>query len=65
MKLQRLNAAIDAAPKVYARFSFGAVPLEKSGLKAALRDHHQGQRTAETRLAVSADGFLVWEVTSD
>lgn len=62
MKLGKLNAAIDASPKVFARFRFGPVPLEKGGLKAALRDHHHGQRAAETGLAISDAGFLVWEM---
>lgn len=61
MKLRNLNAAIDSAPKVLIRFSFGNVPLEKGGLKAALRDHHHGQGTAETGLTVTADHFLTWE----
>jgi hypothetical protein len=61
MKLQKLNAAIDAAPAVYAQFSFGQVALQKGSLKAALKDHHHGQRTAETGLRLSGDHFLQWE----
>jgi hypothetical protein len=60
MKLRNLNAAIDAAPKVYARFSFGPVALEKGSLKAALKANY-GQGTTETLLTLRADHFLTWE----
>lgn len=62
MKLQSLNAAIDAADDVWVRFSFGKVPLKKGALKDALKAHHGGQRTAETGLSLTADNFLTWDL---
>lgn len=61
MKLGKLNAAIDAAPKVWVSFRFGAVPVEKGGLKAALRDHFSADRSAETGLTINGDSFLCVE----
>lgn len=61
MKLGNLNAAIDAAPAVLVRFSWGAVEVRKGSLKAALKAHHDGQRAAETGLTLTDDGFLSWE----
>ena len=65
MKLSRLVAAINAAPKVYVRFSFGPVPLEKTGLKAALRAQYGPAGNPFVPLAIDPGGFLIWEVTSD
>lgn len=61
MRLGQLNAAIDAAPDVFVRFSFGAVPLKKGALKAALKVHHDNRRTAETGLTLTPEHFLTWE----
>jgi hypothetical protein len=48
MKLGQLNAAIDAAPKVYVRTRFGKIAFEKGSVKAALKAHFNGQRAVET-----------------
>lgn len=61
MKLQKLNAAIDAAPNVFVGFSWGAVALQKGSLKTALKDHFHGQRTAETGLRLTEQHFLQWD----
>lgn len=61
MKLSQLNAAIRDAPKVKARFSFGAVNLEKSSLLDALKTHFSEGRSQETGLFVTEEGFLCWE----
>lgn len=61
MKLGKLNAAIDAAPDVFVQFRFGAVPLKKGALKAALKTYHHGQVGTETGLKISDDHFLNWE----
>jgi hypothetical protein len=65
MKLGALCSLIDDAPEVYVRFSFGGVAVKKGALKVALRDHHHGQRTAETGLTITAENFLVWTVPRD
>lgn len=56
MKLGKLNAAIDAAPKVYAITRFGRIAMEKGSLKAALRNHFKGERGAETGFMVDDAG---------
>jgi hypothetical protein len=61
MKLGQLNAAIDAAPNVFVGFTWGAVAVQKGSLKAALKDHHHGQRSAETGLCLNGNHFLQWE----
>lgn len=61
MKLGPLNAAIRAAPKVRARFTFGPIRLDKGELQDALRSHYGPSKAAETGLTVTADGYLQWE----
>lgn len=58
MKLGALNAAIDAAPKVYGVTKFGPVAFEKGSLKAALKAHFTDGRSAETGLLLNAQGWL-------
>lgn len=58
MKLGKLNAAIDAAPNVYGVTRFGRVAFQKGSLKAALRDHFAGARTAETGVCLNAAGEI-------
>lgn len=65
MTLGKLNAAIDAAPEVFVRFSFGQVPVKKGALKETLRCHCQGRRGAETGLKLTADHVLQWEHPRD
>lgn len=59
MKLGKLNAAIDAAPKVYAATKFGLVAFEKGSFKAALRAHFRGERSAETGVTLDARHVIV------
>lgn len=64
MKLGQLNSAIRDASKVYARYSFGAVPQEKTALIEALKTHYTEGKAQETGLKlVEIDGkhFLQWE----
>lgn len=61
MKLGKLNAAIDAAPNVFVVFTWGVVALQKGSLKSALKEHHHGQRAAETGLTLSPENVLQWE----
>lgn len=58
MQLSKLNSAIREADVVKARFAFGAVALQKTSLLEALKAHFDGQRTAETGLFITADGYL-------
>jgi len=66
VKLGALNAAIDAAPTVWARYNFGPTVLDveqkKGSLKEALRDRFDG-RTAETGLELrehKGRHYLYW-----
>lgn len=61
MKLGQLNAAIDAAPKVYGRTRFGKIAFEKGSVKAALKAYFNGQRAAETHYCLDAESCLTWE----
>lgn len=61
MKLGNLNAAIDAAPKVWARTRFGLVAIEKGSFKAALKAHFGGQRTAETGIYLDGGNCVTSE----
>lgn len=58
MKLMNLNASIDAAPKVFAATVFGKIAFEKGSLKAALKGHFGGQRTAETGWRLDSENCL-------
>lgn len=58
MKLGKLNAAIDAAPKVYARTRFGKIAFEKGSLKAALKAYFDGARAVETEYWIDGEGCL-------
>lgn len=59
MKLGKLNAAIDAAPKVQGGSFMGPLPLQKGPLKEALKRHFTGGRAQETFLALDADGVFI------
>lgn len=57
MKLGKLNAVIDAAPKVRARTKYGLCNFEKGDLKRMLREHFK-DRNRETGLTLDGDGCL-------
>lgn len=58
MKVGKLNAAIDAAPKVFAGTVFGKIAFEKGSLKAAIKATFAGRGQVETGWWIDGDGFL-------
>lgn len=63
MRLDKLNAAIDAAPKVFAPTRFGDVAFEKGSFKAALNAHFGGRRMAETGVRLDARNRVVTDAS--
>jgi hypothetical protein len=59
VKLGKLNAAIDAAPTVFANTRFGPVALQKGSFKDALKSHFTEGRAQETGLKLDATHVVV------
>lgn len=57
MKLRKLNAQIDASPKIKGMTRWGLVNVEKGDFKRALKEHFK-DGNAETGLLINEEGVV-------
>lgn len=65
MKLGKLNAAIDAAPNVYAMTFMGPVALQKGSLKGLLKVHFTEGKGQETHRKLDENNVFVIDTAVD